>query len=120
MKFHNAGKYNGDESSLPQREHPEGFVPFKEAQDMKKLSIKQETIEVCEHFRLNPYQLTSVGCMLMVTDKGEELADALTKEGIKASVIGRLTESNDKIISNGEEIRYVDRPAPDELKKIFL
>lgn len=88
--------------------------------DMKKLSIKQETIEVCEHFRLNPYQLTSVGCMLMVTDKGEELADALTKEGIKASVIGRLTEGNDKIISNGEEIRYVDRPAPDELKKIFL
>lgn len=87
--------------------------------DMKKLSIKQETIEVCEHFRLNPYQLTSVGCMLMVTDKGEELADALMKEGIKASVIGRLAEGNDKIICNGEEIRYVDRPAPDEIKKIF-
>lgn len=87
--------------------------------DMKKISIKQETIEVCEHFRLNPYQLTSVGCMLMVTDKGEELADALIKEGIKASVIGRLAEGNDKIINNGEEIRYVDRPAPDEIKKIF-
>ena len=87
--------------------------------DMKKISIKQETIEVCEHFRLNPYQLTSVGCMLMVTDKGEELADALSKEGIKASVIGRFTDNNDKIICNGEEIRYVDRPAPDEIKKIF-
>ena len=76
-------------------------------------------IEVCEHFRLNPYQLTSIGSMLMVTDKGEELADALMKEGIKASVIGRLAEGNDKIICNGEEIRYVDRPAPDEIKKIF-
>lgn len=87
--------------------------------DIKKLSIKQETIEVCEHFRLNPYQLTSAGCMLMITDKGEELADALMKEGIKASVVGHLAEGNDKIITNGEEIRYVDRPAPDELKKIF-
>lgn len=87
--------------------------------DMKKLSIRQETIEVCEHFRLNPYQLTSIGSMLMVTDKGEELADALMKEGIKASVIGRLAEGNDKVICNGEEIRYIDRPAPDEIKKIF-
>jgi hypothetical protein len=46
MKFHNAGKYNGDESSLPQREHPEGFVPFKEAQDMKKLSIIANTAAI--------------------------------------------------------------------------
>lgn len=88
--------------------------------EMKKISIKQETIEVCEHFRLNPYQLTSTGCMLMVTDRGEELAGALAREGIQASVIGQLTQSNDKIILNGEEIRYIDRPAPDELRKIFL
>lgn len=88
--------------------------------EMKKMSIKQETIEVCEYFRLNPYQLTSTGCMLMVTDKGEELAGALTKAGIHSSVIGQLTQSNDKIISNGEEIRYIDRPAPDELRKIFV
>ena len=43
MRFHNAGMYNGDENSLPQREHPEGYVPFKEAEDMKKFS-KQVTI----------------------------------------------------------------------------
>lgn len=87
--------------------------------DLKKISIKQETIEVCEEFRLNPYQLTSCGCMLMITDHGDELADALNDNGCKASVIGKLTDSNDKIIHNGEEIRYIDRPALDELKKIF-
>ena len=43
MRLHNAGKYNGDENSLPQREHPEGYVPFKEAEDMKKFS-RQMTI----------------------------------------------------------------------------
>ena len=33
-------------------------------------------------------------------------------------LIGRLTDNNDKIIQNGEDIRYIDRPAPDELMKI--
>lgn len=87
--------------------------------DLKKIAIRQETIEVCEEFRLNPYQLTSSGCMLMLTDHGDELADALKEQGLEASVIGRLTDDNDKIIHNGEEVRYIDRPAPDELKKIF-
>ena len=26
MRLHNAGKYSGDESSLPQRDHPEGYI----------------------------------------------------------------------------------------------
>lgn len=38
MKFHYAGKFNGDENSLPQREHEPGHVPFKEPSDMKKFS----------------------------------------------------------------------------------
>ncbi len=39
MKLHYCGKYNGDENSLPKRNHPKGYVPFKEPEDMKKLSI---------------------------------------------------------------------------------
>lgn len=39
MILHNAGKYNGDENSLPQREHHPKAVAFKEIEDMKKLSI---------------------------------------------------------------------------------
>lgn len=38
MKFCYKGKYK-EESSLPQREHPKGYVPYKEPQDMKKLSL---------------------------------------------------------------------------------
>lgn len=87
--------------------------------DMRKLSVLQETIEVCEHYRLNPYQLTSVGSLLMVTDDGEALADALRKEQVEASIIGRMTDNNDKVLHNGEEVRYIDRPAPDEIMKIY-
>ena len=87
--------------------------------DLKKIAVRQETIEVCEHFRLNPYQLASGGSFLMLTDNGEALADALNQKGIQAAVIGQLTDSNDKIIHNGEDMRYIDRPAPDELMKVF-
>ena len=36
--------------------------------DMKKFSILQETVEVCERYRLNPYQLSSVGSFLVVSE----------------------------------------------------
>lgn len=87
--------------------------------DMKAISVLQETVEVCEQFRLNPYQLTSVGSFLMVTDRGEGLCERLAGQGIKASLLGHVTDNNDKMIRNGEEIRYIDRPAPDEIFKIF-
>lgn len=87
--------------------------------DMKQISILQETIEVCEHYRLNPYQLVSAGSLLIVTDDGQALADTLEKNHIKAAVIGCLTDNNDKIMRNGEEVRYIDRPAPDEILKLF-
>lgn len=87
--------------------------------DMKKISILQETIEVCEHFRLNPYQMISTGSFLAVTDNGEILADALNNQGITAAVIGHTTDNNDKILRNGEEMRYIDRPAPDEILKLY-
>ena len=88
--------------------------------DMKRMSVLQETIEVCEQYRLNPYQLTSVGSFLMVSEDGKALAEAIRRNRIHASVIGHLTEGNDKIIHNGGETRYLDRPAPDELYKILL
>lgn len=39
MILHNGGKYNGDESILPQREHPPGAVVFKEAENMKRFAV---------------------------------------------------------------------------------
>ncbi len=86
--------------------------------DLKKFSILQETVEVCEHFRLNPYQLTSAGSFLFVAEDGKALREAFLREGIKASVIGRTAEGQAKIIRNGEDVRFIDRPAPDEIWKL--
>ena len=87
--------------------------------DMRKMAVKQETIEVCEYFHLNPYQLTSTGCVLLVTDQGEELADALSKNGTPATVIGHTTKETERVIMNGGEKRYLDRPAQDEFARFF-
>ena len=87
--------------------------------EMKKMTVRQETIEVCEVFHLNPYQLTSTGAVLMVTPKGEELKERLKREGIPAEIIGHTTEGNERIIWSGGEKRFLDRPAPDELARIY-
>ena len=87
--------------------------------DMKTFSVLQETVEVCECYRLNPYQLSSIGSFLVIAKEADVLAEKLRKCDVQAEVIGRMMDNNDKIIQNGEEIRYIDRPAPDEIYKIF-
>ena len=87
--------------------------------DLKKIAVKQETIEICEYFQLNPYQMTSAGSVLFMTDNGKELTDLLLRKGIQAEVIGRSTADRERVIYNQEEKRYIDRPAQDELLKIY-
>lgn len=87
--------------------------------DLKKIPVKQETIEICEVFGLNPYMLISSGCMLMAADNGYDLVRALEEQGIHGTVIGKATDGNDRLSVNGEERRFLDRPKTDELYKIY-
>lgn len=87
--------------------------------DLKALPIRQETVEICEYLGLNPYQLSSTGSLLITAPEGEALAGELSAAGIPAAVVGRLTDNNDKILRSGEEVQYLDRPAPDEIRKIY-
>lgn len=83
--------------------------------DLKKIPIRQETVEICEIFKLNPYQMMSAGALLIVTEDGEGLVDGLMSQGISATVIGRITDTNDRIVINEDETRYLDLPKPDEI-----
>lgn len=87
--------------------------------DLKKIPIRQETIEICEFFDLNPYMLISSGCLLMAADHGNTMVEALKKEGIDSAVIGRVTEGRDRIIRSGEEKRYLEPPKSDELYRAY-
>ncbi len=85
--------------------------------DLRKLPIRQETVEVCEFCEVNPYMLASSGCLLLVADHGEGLVRQLARERIPAAVIGQITDSHDRLIYNAEEKRYLDKPAQDEIYK---
>ena len=87
--------------------------------DLKTIPVRQETIEICECFRLNPYQLISSGCMLMTSSDGRKLVRDLEQAGMKAAMIGRCVEGKAKKIINGEDTAFLERPKTDELYKIY-
>ncbi len=87
--------------------------------DLKAIPIRQETVEICEYFELNPYYLISSGCMLMAADRGHDLVRKLEAAGIPAAVIGKATDGRARRIWNGGEESYLERPKTDELYKIY-
>ena len=87
--------------------------------DLKKIPMRQETIEICEFFEINPYQLLSGGALLLSTDNGEKLVTELLENGIPAAIVGALESSNDKIIANLDETRFLELPQADEIHKIL-
>lgn len=85
--------------------------------DLKKIPIRQETVEICEFFGINPYELISSGCMLMAAEDGNMLVQQLEKAGIPATVIGRATAGNDRVLFHADEKRFLEPPKTDELYK---
>ena len=87
--------------------------------DLKRIPIRQETVEVCEVLGLNPYILMSSGSMMIAADDGWGLVRRLEQAGIHGAVVGKATAGNDRILRNGEDTRYLDKPQSDELYKIY-
>lgn len=85
--------------------------------EMPQINLKQETVEICEFYRLNPYLMTSAGSYLILTSQAESVIRALEEAGAPAVRLGEARDQNARVIRNGEEIRYLDRPAPDELER---
>lgn len=87
--------------------------------ELTKMSVRQETIEVCEYYHLNPYQMTSTGSVLMFTDDSDLLIKTLEEAGARAVRLGVTTAENARVITSGRERRFLDRPAPDELMRYY-
>lgn len=87
--------------------------------DLKKIPLKQETVEICEYFGISPYELISSGSMLMAAKDGNRLVMELQKAGIPAVIIGKATAGNDRILRNDDESRYLEPPKTDELYKVL-
>ena len=88
--------------------------------DLKKIPIRQETIEICEFFNINPYLLDAAGCLFVVTGDGKRLVDYLGQYGVEAAVIGVVTEKKEKMIAINElEHRCLSPVNGDEINKVL-
>ena len=87
--------------------------------DLKRIPLRQETVEICEFFGLNPYELCAQGSLLLFAEDGTALVRELEQQQIHATVIGKTTDKNDRILRNEEERRYLEPPKMDEIYRIF-
>lgn len=86
--------------------------------DLKKIPIRQETVEICEFFGINPYKLASGGCLLIAAEDGNAVVREIEKAGGHATIIGKATDSNDRVLINEDERRFLETPQTDEIAKI--
>lgn len=84
---------------------------------LKSIPIKQETVEICNFFDVDPYRMQSEGSCLLLAENGGRLKARLQKRGIFSEVIGVTTDSNDRVVINGEERRYLEKHYEDALER---
>lgn len=87
--------------------------------DLKKIPIRQETVEICNYLDLNPYELMANGSLLCLTEHANALADKLHRMQIPAAVIGSAAANRDRVIINGEERRFLEPAKADEIYKTY-
>ena len=78
--------------------------------DLRRIPIRQETIEICERADADPYKLEAAGSVLIGTPQGDALVRELEQKGIHAAVIGHADSGNDRLLHSGEITRYLERP----------
>ena len=86
--------------------------------EIKKISTIQICIEICEYFGINIYRLLSEG-KIVLSENPISACKYLEERGITAQVIGCLTDSLDKVITDKESVEYVNRPLQDEIFKVI-
>lgn len=87
--------------------------------DLKKLPIRQETVEICEFFDVNPYKLLSQGSLLLAAKDGVRIVRELEQAHIPAVIVGKTTDSNDRVLYQMDERRFLETAQTDELYKIL-
>lgn len=87
--------------------------------NLRAIPILQETVEICEYFDVNPYQLRSEGCFLFLTERGNRLCERLAEQKIPAAVIGRTVPGLDRAVRNGEEVRYLEPNRVEEYERVL-
>lgn len=82
-----------------------------------KIPMKEETRLICKEAQIDPLGLISSGTMIITTDNGDELLDALAENGIEAAVIGKITKMKRSLVTNNG-IKSLEEPKSDALYQV--
>ena len=85
---------------------------------IREIPILQETIEVCERYGLNPYQMTSAGSFLVVCEDVERLKEQVPE--LEVHRIGELTEDQARFLLHHEEKRFLEKAGQDEYLRFLI
>jgi hydrogenase maturation factor len=95
-----------------------GLKIFKE-----KIPIEEETRKICATLNIDPLKLLGSGALIIVTnpDKSEEIIEILKDKGIKASIIGEITDPEEGrfIIERDGSSTHIVAIEQDELYRIL-
>lgn len=80
-----------------------------------RIPVAEETEKICVFFGIDPLRLISSGCMMITCRGGHKLVKVLKDNGIEATVIGRVTQSQSKVLLWGENKEVILQPNADEL-----
>lgn len=83
-----------------------------------EVPVAEETLTLCSYYQIDPLKLISSGSMIITSKNGHFLVEELIKQGIKATVIGKVTEAERYILS-AEGRTIIEEPQADELYKVI-
>jgi hydrogenase maturation factor len=85
----------------------------------EKIQIQQETLKICDFFKIDPLQLISSGALLISAkpEFAEKIVKRLKMESIYASVIGEFLDNPQKrlLLTKDGQSKNLPRPATDHL-----
>ncbi len=83
-----------------------------------RIPVKEETLKLCRIYNIDPLKLISSGCMIITCKNGREVVRQLESEGVKATIIGQITDTSEKILVSEAGHIAITEPLSDELYKV--
>lgn len=84
-----------------------------------KIPVLPLTAKICDYLKINPLRLIASGSMIIAAPDPDKLIQELNGKGILGTVIGRLTENTERIMTIKDETLELLPSGPDELYKII-
>lgn len=86
--------------------------------ETEKIPVHPLTAKICKALNIDPLRLIASGSMIMATPDPEILIGELASKGIAGTVIGKLTESPNRLLLIDGQTTELIPPGSDELYKI--